>query len=285
MSNLNFFSHEKISDRLYIFTEGYSIVHRFTIGVVIGDEKILVIDSGLGAGGSLRKAIEDVVGTEKPMICVSTHCHPDHAGGVKLFDEGYCSHLDWAARSAIAFNMAHRLKDVEAFGLECPEVQHYCEEHIFDNADTVCKDVKDGDIFDLGGVEIMAIGLPGHTLCSMAFWNRAEGYVFTGDAVNTNISFGGFDPGVFQRYIQTLERFIAIVGDTARVYPAHLTLTMNMEIAKNLVVVCQDLVNGKTKGDPPAEGIFKARRNNTDMRMHFYNNTCIAYDKRLITVQ
>ena len=57
MENLCFWSHERKSEHLYIVTEGYSMVHRFTIGVVVGDEKVLVIDAGLGVAPGLRDYI------------------------------------------------------------------------------------------------------------------------------------------------------------------------------------------------------------------------------------
>jgi glyoxylase-like metal-dependent hydrolase (beta-lactamase superfamily II) len=283
MDKLNFFSHEKISEHLYIFTEGYSMVHRFTIGVVIGTEKILVIDAGMGLGGSLREAIEEAVGTDKPMICACTHCHPDHVGSAKLFDEAYVSHLDWPARADFALSTEQRLSDLHGFGLNSPEVEAYCREHYIDNTDSTFLDIQDGDVFDLGGgVKIQAIEVPGHSLGSMAFWNQAEDYVFTGDAINTDVHLKKLDKAGFVEYKKTLQRFISIVGDTARVYPAHLPLTMDMQIAKNLVQVCDDLVAGRTMGDPPGETIFAERNNNPDIRMHFYHNTCIVYNRKLV---
>lgn len=285
MKKLNFLSHEKISDRLYIFTEGYSMVHRFTIGVIVGDEKVLVIDAGMAlGGGDLREAIEAVVGKDKPMICACTHCHPDHAGAAKLFDEAYVSYLDWPAFAGFAFGTEQRLEDLHGFGLESPEVLAYCEKNILINTDTTFKDVKDGDVFDLGGVKILAIGLPGHSKGSMAYYNAEENYVFTGDAVNTDTHLKKLDVEGFKAYKATLERFCEIVDKNARVYPAHLPLTMDMSIARNLIACCDDLIAGNVAGDPPGETIFEKRNNNPDIRMHFRNNTAIVYNRALIGV-
>ena len=279
---LNFFSHEKISERLYIITEGYSMVHRFTIGVIVGDEKVLVIDSGMAMGGNLREEVEALVGKDKPILCACTHCHPDHVGSAKLFDKAYCSYLDWPARSDFAFGTQQRLEDLHGFALDNQEVQAYAEQHMLINTDTTFQDIKDGDVFDLGGVKILAIGLPGHSLGSMAFYNAEEDYVFTGDAVNTDTHLKKLDKEGFAAYRESLMRFISIVGETARVYPAHLPLTMNMEVAKNLVRCCDDLIAGNVVGDPPGETIFVKRSNNPDIRMHFRGNTCIVYNRRLI---
>lgn len=282
MQPLNFLSHEQVSERLFIFTEGYSMVHRFTIGVVVGDEKILVIDAGLGATGDLRKAIESVIGTAKPVICACTHCHPDHVGSAKLFDEAYCSHLDWPSRADFALNMQQRLTDLNAFALNSPEVMEYCQEHILENSDATFKDIQDGDVFDLGGVKIEAIAIPGHSAGSMAFYNAAEKYVFTGDAINTDVHLKKLDRAGFEGYIASLESFIARVAPDVTLYPAHLPLAMDLQIARNLIVVCEDLLAGRTAGDPPGETIFAERNNNPEHRMHYYNNTCVVYNERLL---
>lgn len=282
MNQLNFFSHEQISQRLWIFTEGYSMVHRFTIGVIIGDEKILVVDSGLGATNNLRETIESVVGKTKPLICVCTHLHPDHAGSAKRFDEAYCSHLDWPARSDFALNAQQRLTDLEGFSLNNAEVLAYGKTHMIENADSTFKDIQDGDIFDLGGVQIEAVHVPGHSAGSMAFFNRAEKYVFTGDAINTDVRLRKLGRAGFKAYIEMLSRFIARVGEDVTLYPTHLPLAMDISIARNLIVICQDLLDGNTAGDPPGETIFAERNNNPDVRMHYYNNTCIVYSEKML---
>ena len=282
MKKLNFFSHERISERLIIFTEGYSMVHRFTIGVVIGDEKILVIDTGLGADDSLREYIESVVGKGKPLICVCTHCHPDHTGSAKLFDDAYVSHKDWPARADFALNKAQRYEDLDAFALGSPEVMQYCEQRIIENSDSVFKDIKDGDVFELGGVSIEAIAVPGHSDGSMAFYNWKENYVFSGDAINTDVHLKKLSARDFKQYIDTLKNFLRRVDDSVKIYPAHLPLTMNTGIIRNLIAVCEDIVAGKTEGDPPGETIFTKRNNNPAIRMHYRGNTCIVYNEELI---
>jgi glyoxylase-like metal-dependent hydrolase (beta-lactamase superfamily II) len=282
MKKLNFYSFEKISDRLYIFTEGYSMVHRFTIGVIIGDKKILVIDAGLGADDSLRRYIEGVAGRGKPLVCACTHCHPDHVGSAKLFDEAYVSHKDWPSRADFALNKAQRMEDLEAFALGNSEVMSWCEQHIIDNHDAVFKDIRDGDIFDLGGIEIEAIAVPGHSEGSMAFYNRREKYVFTGDAINTDVHLKKLTKEEMVLYINTLKNFLLRVDKDAKIYPAHLPLTMNTEIVRNLILVCEDIAAGRTEGDPPGETIFTKRNNNNAIRMHYIGNTCVVYNEELV---
>lgn len=280
---LNFYSHEQVSERLILVTEGYSMVHRFTIGVVIGEEKILVIDAGLGGGSGLRPYIERLTGTGKPIICAATHNHPDHMGSAKTFDEAYVSWLDYPSRNDFSLNREQRLEDLKGFSLGNAEVLQYCAEHMIDNRDTECLDIKDGDVFDLGGVKIRAIWIPGHSEGSMAFYNQEEGYVFTGDSVNTDVHLKKLNREGLIRYQSYLKRFIGMVSPDSKVYPAHLPLTMDMKVAASLVSAAEDLIQGRNlEQDPPGETIFEDRNNNPDIRMHFCSNTCIVYNREKI---
>lgn len=282
MAYMNFLSHEQFSDRLFILTEGYSMVHRFTIGVVIGDEKVLVIDSGLGMHGELRKYIENLIGSDKPIICACTHGHLDHVGSACLFDEAYCSHLDLGPDKNDPFDPIRRYSDVVDFSLESNIVAEYCKQHMIRDNRVEFKDIKDGDIFDLGGVKIEAIAVPGHSAGSMAFYNREENYCFTGDAINTDVHLKRLDREGFLKYKQVMEAFISRVDPKVTLYPAHLPLPMDINIAKNLVIACEELAEGKIETDPPAEGIFHARKNDRNIRGHYVNNTCIVYNRSLV---
>lgn len=282
MDYINFFSHEQISDRLIIFNEGYSMVHRFTIGCVIGDEKIMIIDAGLGMTGDFRRYIESVVGKDKPFLLACTHLHPDHVGSALQFDERYCSHLDQnnPEQTAFAFSNEGRLADLKDFALESKIAVAYCKEHMIRNNSCEFKNIKDGDIFDLGNVRIEAIHVPGHSEGSMAFYNSEENYCFTGDTVNTDVHLKKLDREGFRRFKRTIENFISRVDENVTIYPAHLPMPMTIQIAKNLVLICDDLITGTNIScDPMGETIFRGRQNNRSLRMHYINNTCIVYNR------
>jgi glyoxylase-like metal-dependent hydrolase (beta-lactamase superfamily II) len=53
------------------------------------------------------------------------------------------------------------------------------------------KDIHAGDVFDLGGVTLVAYDLPGHTAGSMVFISPEKRLLFSGDAVGTQSSKGG----------------------------------------------------------------------------------------------
>jgi len=307
MTYLNIFSHERKTDRYYVFTEGYSHLFRLTVGVIVGDEKVLVIDSGMGMTGDLRKYIESVIGTGKPIICAVSHGSIDHAGSAMLFDERYCSIRDNWMLLTQAFKREKRLNDIAGFGLDNPEMIAYGTEHMLDSEGTQFQWIDDGHVFDLGGVEIEVIALPGHSAGSLAYFDREGKYCFTGDAINIDIQvhnldlyyntpehrellpeflgIGVDDPKLtygecFLKYADVVRRFISTVGEDVTLYSGHCNLPQTINTAKLIVRACEEVAAGEIESDMPAESIFDYQKNNSGKyhRAHYAGNVCVIYD-------
>ena len=67
-----------------------------SIFLLIGTEKAMVIDCGMGIG-DLRGAIEMI--TDKPLICVISHGHIDHTANARQFGEIWLNPKDQALKS------------------------------------------------------------------------------------------------------------------------------------------------------------------------------------------
>lgn len=282
VETLKFWSHRRVNRRLCIVTEGYSMVHRFTIGVIEGDRKVLVIDAGMGMAPGLREYIEQITGSEKPILCACTHGHPDHVGSACLFDEAYLSSLDYPRLESFALNPEVRLQDLEGFALGSPEVLAYCREHYLDNRGTKFSEITDGQVFDLGGVSLEAVALPGHSDGHFTFFNRDEGYVFTGDGINADVHLKKLDREGLLVYAASVRRFMERAGERAILYPAHLPAAFSIETARDVAAACEEVAEGRTQGDPPGETIFGRRAGDSRIRMHYVHNTCIVYNRELI---
>jgi len=98
----------------------------------------------------------------------------------------------------------------------------------------------------------------------------------TGDAVNTMFRLRKLGRDGFRSYIEMLKRFIARVGEDVTLYPAHLPLAMNIQYRKNLVVILEELLAGNTRATHLVRPFLQKRNNDPDVRMHYYNNTCIV---------
>ena len=281
MQHINFFSHEWFSDRLIIFNEGYSMVHRFTIGGVIGDEKKLIIDTGLGMTRDFRRYIESCIGTETRIACLCTNGYFDHVGSACSFEERYLSSKDLAeARIAdYAFNAEARFEALTDFALESKVAMNYCREQMITDNRAEFQDVKDGDVFDLGGVKLNIIGMPGVTPGSIAVFNPEENYVFTGDAVNTDVHLEHLTGKQIAAYAETLRHFVDSVPRDVKIYPMHLPLEMDIRVAEHLIQACEEVAQGKIDRDPPGETIFRRCQNNRNLRSHWVHGACIVYDR------
>ena len=128
-----------------------------SIYLVEGSTKALLIDVGTKIP-NLDKIVASL--TDKEIILVATHVHPDHTGSaVNLFDEIWINAGDYPSVAT--------------------QMKGYKGKISF---------LQDGQVFDLGGREIEVIFTPGHTPGSTSFFDKAAGYGFSGDAFgSTNL--------------------------------------------------------------------------------------------------
>jgi len=281
LQHINFFSHEWFSDRLIIFNEGYSMVHRFTIGGILGDEKNLIVDTGLGMTGDFKRYVDTCIGTEKPTACVCTNGYFDHVGSACLFEERYINSQDLQDPriAPYAFNRNARFEALVDYALESKVAMNYCENQMIRDNKTEFMNIEDGAILDLGGVQVHILGLPGVTPGSVAVFEPRENYVFTGDAINTDVHLEHLTRDEIEAYAQTLRAFLTKVPADVKIYPMHLPLEMDIHVVEHLIQACEDIAEGKIQGDPPGETIFHLHQGNRNLRAHWVHGACIVYDR------
>jgi len=79
----DWFEGYQVAANLFVFYEPRHYEETI-VNLLIGDERAALIDTGCGIG-NLREAVGEV--TDKPVIVVNTHTHPDHLGSDHQFDE------------------------------------------------------------------------------------------------------------------------------------------------------------------------------------------------------
>lgn len=153
-----------------------------SVGLVVGDESCLVVDTGgdAGQGAELAAAVREV--TPLPWQVVLTHSHFDHSFGTEAFAP--CA--VWAHRRCRA--------DLAATGAQRREqwARHYRERGEVEVADRIAAVrlvlpdhlVDDHAELDLGGrrVDLWHLG-PGHTDHDLVVHVPDAGAVFAGDLV------------------------------------------------------------------------------------------------------
>jgi glyoxylase-like metal-dependent hydrolase (beta-lactamase superfamily II) len=154
------------------------------IGIVVGEERALVVDVGMGPRNgerALRAAKEKAAG--RPLVVTTTHFHPEHGFGLQVFrDESHIvynsAQLDELREKGAAF--------VELFKTFGPAVADALEGVELVEPD----ETYDGErtVLDLGGrtVELLNRGLA-HTRGDQVVWLPEEWILFTGDLVESRI--------------------------------------------------------------------------------------------------
>ncbi|MCI9151028.1 MAG: MBL fold metallo-hydrolase [Lachnospiraceae bacterium] len=159
--------------------------------LVVGTRQAMLIDTGFGFG-NLREYISSL--TELPLVVVNTHGHPDHAGGNHQFTECpiYMSGKDRRLAESF-FTEEERAKTVEGARHHSVDwstgqtqdilPESFEPEKYVTAALPASKELSEGMVFDLGGLVLRTVAVPGHTCGSMALWNEETRELYVGDAI------------------------------------------------------------------------------------------------------
>jgi|SoiMethySBSTD1v2_1073268.scaffolds.fasta_scaffold348873_1 glyoxylase-like metal-dependent hydrolase (beta-lactamase superfamily II) len=169
---------QQIGERVWVFTDQrINLVPN--IGVVVGDDATLVVDTGMGRrnGERLLERVREL--SDKPLLLTLTHFHPEHGWGAQAF----------AGAATIVYNRVQREELEEKFG---PFVELFSSfgpeiaELLSDVRLVRPQIVYDGQEaeLDLGGVTVqLSYHGPAHTRGDQLVLLPSERVLFTGDLV------------------------------------------------------------------------------------------------------
>jgi glyoxylase-like metal-dependent hydrolase (beta-lactamase superfamily II) len=153
---------------------------RCNIWHVKGKTHDLLIDTGMGVR-PLKAEISKL--SDRPIICVSSHCHFDHIGGAHEFDcrmghsaeadihnnpDGYNTGTAGFVRAETFRALPHDGFSFRDYRVKPAPLTGYLDE---------------GDVVDLGNRHFNVLHLPGHSPGSIALWEKSTGILFSGDAI------------------------------------------------------------------------------------------------------
>ena len=86
--------------------------------------------------------------------------------------------------------------------------------------------VKDGQILDLGGMQVRVIHTPGHTSGGCCYYIEKEGVLFSGDTLfHASIGRTDFPTGSSSRLVRSVKERLFELPDETKVYPGHMDET------------------------------------------------------------
>lgn len=158
--------------------------------LIVGEHHALLFDTGYGFG-NLKEYVKTL--TDLPLYVVNSHGHVDHAGANYQFDTPCYMHpADWDIYKrhqsrefrVISWKTLDKVQKIFFF-LRLIIPKGYTQEQYLSNpvADTFLP-VKEGMSFDLGGVTLEAVEIPGHTPGSIGLYCPEKRLFFSGDGMN-----------------------------------------------------------------------------------------------------
>ena len=187
-----------------IWRIGNSMVY---MDLLVGTHHALLFDTGYGFG-SLRDVVRSI--TDKPLYVVNSHGHVDHACGNEQFGGAYIHQLD------MELAMEHNGRDMRMAELDTAEVpmDFDLEAHLSLGTGEL-KPAGEGFTFDLGGMTMEVIHLPGHTAGSIGLWCPERKLLWVGDAMNCFV-------WLFLPEAQSLNTYIASLHKAAALPFTHM---------------------------------------------------------------
>ena len=160
-----------------------------SIFLLVGDEKAMLIDTGVGIG-DLKGFVNTL--TDKPLMVCYTHDHVDHVGGASAFDHAYVhpkDMVDFANGGGIGLSVEGRLGYIRWVAEREKGVYPYnLAEDVTDwGPCPPLYPLEDEQVIDLGNRKVTVYACHGHTPGSITLLDENTRTLFLGDSCNCNL--------------------------------------------------------------------------------------------------
>lgn len=170
--------------------------------LVKGEQRAVLLDTCVGFVG-LKEKVDSL--TSLPLTVILTHGHGDHAGGAGEFEKVYMHPADKELTGihGLAMRMGYA-------GGMLGEGTALSEEDFVPVRTAPFEELGGGQVFDLGGVSLEIIHVPGHTKGSCCVLIREERMILYGDACNANtlvMDTNSTDISTYRKSLEYLKAF------------------------------------------------------------------------------
>ncbi len=247
------FATRQILDDVYQIAFGGDMISMY---VLVGRDKALVVDTHMIPEDDGVRIVDRVKAiTDKPLIVVNTHSHPDHIGANDQFGEVHASTI---AVEEIRAAAKRRGAEV-GYSL---------------------KAVKNGDVFDLGDRQVEVIDIPAHSAGSVALLDRKDGYLFTGDEIDPGQVVGINEANVGKHYANMKMLYEKYYARITHLVPAHNGAPVTRRYVKYFMDLDAKIIAGTAPVVPIADGPNFNFPTSDRMVRYRENGAAIIFTKR-----
>jgi glyoxylase-like metal-dependent hydrolase (beta-lactamase superfamily II) len=207
--------------------------------LLVGDEKAVLIDTGLGIDNIKR--IADQL-THLPIMVITTHVHVDQIGSHSEFEEIYVHEgdADWLLNGVKGLSIEQIRKDISRdITLPAPITFNPNTYKPFQEKPTGL--LQDGDVIDIGYRKITIYHTPGHSPGHISVFDSLNGYLFTGDLLYDETPIYAFYPSTNPAdLVNSLEK-ISNIANVTKVFGSHNTLGLEPSILEDVKIAIAEL--------------------------------------------
>jgi len=242
-----------------IYTDTYAITDNgFSQGKVymyllVGNEKALLVDSGYGLL-DLNAVVKTI--TDKPVICVCTHGHLDHAPGACQFEDAYLHSKDFDVYKQHTGQELITNAGLNGLMMKPPiwmcnnPSYHKLVETMAGKTYTELQPLDDVGVFDLGGRTVSWRHVPGHTQGSIAVIDETYKTAFDADACAPGAWLFLPESSSLSEYKKELESYLAFLEKSKieRRYVGHTGKALDTKHLQKLIKCVQVAIDKPKKG-------------------------------------
>lgn len=212
---------KQLRQGIYLLDEA----HESTGYLVIGKNKACLIDT-MNGYTNLKEVVSKL--TDRELLVVNTHGHPDHIFGNVFFDEVYMNPSD--------YELAATFTDNPEFNKEGLHFPPY-------------KPIQEGDVLDLGGRNLEIYNLPGHTRGGILLLLKEERLLFTGDSINHHLwmQLDGCPP--MEELVKNLDRIMFLEKEADFILHGHARDFDDISLLPCMRQGALEIAQGKTEED------------------------------------
>jgi glyoxylase-like metal-dependent hydrolase (beta-lactamase superfamily II) len=207
----------KLADNLWCIKDGFVQCY-----LIEGSEQALLFDCCASGGEEFKETIDALTG--KPVRLLISHSDQDHTGAQQFFDT--------TSMHASEFNL-------------------YTSKG---NDPARARSVWEGEVFDLGGVELEVILLPGHTPGSIALLDRKNRRLFAGDSMSDRWIYIFGAGRSLEAYIASVKKLEQLSSLFDTMYCCHGTMALGSEWVQKTRIAAGKLLAGELEpAEPPVQ--------------------------------
>lgn len=234
---MEFFTSEKISPSTTKLVD----VSGVAVFLVEGAEKAVLIDTATGAG-DLKSYVAAL--TDKPVEVILTHGHSDHAGGAAGFDKVWLHEDDWDLVKH------HATMDMKMDYVRFITGKELSPKNFVPERTAGYLAIKNGQEFDLGGLTLKMLHVPGHTHGTVCVLLAEERTILFGDACNNAVFLWDEEACCVEEYRQSLLELKKQENSWDTVWLSHGPTAVDRKVLDGVISVCDEILAGTNDWQP-----------------------------------